>query len=525
MKSAVVVMLFLTCSSLCITNNLVAETIAAFEGGADTPLTLETIGGLPGPKIVAAGGNPGGMLVLTEAINGQHNWATFDGSDPGRHSLSTFSFQFTMAPTSALSADGFSFSYADTAIFGTSGLIGEPPFTAEDPAATGILGIGFDTWNNTTFDFDDPSLPGGSNYHEVSIFYNGALVSRIDDTRLLPVPLTLDDGQWHQVNGSVNFADGAVNLAVDGSPIFNQLAIPGLVPFESRIMFAGRTGNVNQLTAIDNVRVQFVTCDLSGDGVCNVADINALGGLGDFTSGLSRFREIATSSTLEVGEVDSFAVDALASTPFRTWIEPVTQGLDDVRLGWFEDGVLVDSIRLQDDEIFDDEIALTGFAGVDNQIEIKLTAGPDADFNGFILQGRGEQPHRMTGDYELFVELDRAAFDLDHNGTIDLQDLDVWLAQAAIANGFSNPYPQGDSNLDGTVNLADFNQLKQSFGQESDWAGGDFNLDGVSDLADFNILKVNFGSSAAGVPEPTTLLLLALGFTSISLFRQRRLRL
>jgi hypothetical protein len=51
-----------------------------------------------------------------------------------------------------------------------------------------------------------------------------------------------------------------------------------------------------------------------------------------------------------------------------------------------------------------------------------------------------------------------------------------------------------DANLDGSVNLADFNRLASNFGQSSrPFALGDFNYDAQADLADFNILASNFG--------------------------------
>ena len=77
----------------------------------------------------------------------------------------------------------------------------------------------------------------------------------------------------------------------------------------------------------------------------------------------------------------------------------------------------------------------------------------------------------------------------------------------------------GDANLDGLVNLADFNRLASNFGSTSAvWSQGDFTYDGTVNLADFNRLASNFGLSAAGtevtpedwaalasaVPEPGT---------------------
>ena len=80
----------------------------------------------------------------------------------------------------------------------------------------------------------------------------------------------------------------------------------------------------------------------------------------------------------------------------------------------------------------------------------------------------------------------------------------------------------GDANLDGTVNLQDFNRLAANFGSTNGfWHQGDFNYDGQVNLQDFNRLAANFGQSAAGptvtpddwaalaaaVPEPSCALL------------------
>ena len=49
-----------------------------------------------------------------------------------------------------------------------------------------------------------------------------------------------------------------MDLNVDGKPVITDLAIPGLVPFESRIMFAARTGGENELAGIDNLNVGYI---------------------------------------------------------------------------------------------------------------------------------------------------------------------------------------------------------------------------------------------------------------------------
>jgi hypothetical protein len=54
----------------------------------------------------------------------------------------------------------------------------------------------------------------------------------------------------------------------------------------------------------------------------------------------------------------------------------------------------------------------------------------------------------------------------------------------------------GDANLDGSVNLSDFNRLASSFGLSGrNWSQGDFDFDGDVDLSDFNRLASDFGLS------------------------------
>ena len=57
---------------------------------------------------------------------------------------------------------------------------------------------------------------------------------------------------------------------------------------------------------------------------------------------------------------------------------------------------------------------------------------------------------------------------------------------------------QGDANLDGTVNSADFALLASHYGQTtSSWASGDFNYDNTSNALDFNAVAANYGASPA----------------------------
>jgi hypothetical protein len=97
----------------------------------------------------------------------------------------------------------------------------------------------------------------------------------------------------------------------------------------------------------------------------------------------------------------------------------------------------------------------------------------------------------------------------------------------------------GDANLDGTVNLNDFNRLAANFGSTSaTWFSGDFNYDAQVNLADFNLLAANFGLSASGpsmtpqdwsvlaaaVPEPAGGLAVLSASAFLSLLSRRRWR-
>ena len=63
----------------------------------------------------------------------------------------------------------------------------------------------------------------------------------------------------------------------------------------------------------------------------------------------------------------------------------------------------------------------------------------------------------------------------------------------------------GDANLDGSVDVGDFNIWNENtFTTTAAWCSADFNADGFTDTTDFNLWNENKfqSSSPAAVPEP-----------------------
>ena len=117
-------------------------------------------------------------------------------------------------------------------------------------------------------------------------------------------------------------------------------------------------------------------------------------------------------------------------------------------------------------------------------------------------------------------------FDLTGDGFVDTADRDQWLADAGAMNLASgNSYLLGDANLDGSVDVSDFNIWNNNkFTAVAAWSSGDFNSDGSIDVSDFNIWNTNKFNSADGslvVPEPSAYAMLVLGLL-IAVFDRRR---
>ena len=128
---------------------------------------------------------------------------------------------------------------------------------------------------------------------------------------------------------------------------------------------------------------------------------------------------------------------------------------------------------------------------------------------------------------EIVSGQDNNDFDLTGDAVVDSADLHAWLTEAGYAELPSrNAYLPGDANLDGVVDVADFNIWNgHKFAAAGAWCSGDFNADGVVDASDFNIWNGSKFQSAdsIAVPEPAGWIFLVLGVAGLPLgtFRQR----
>ena len=229
----------------------------------------------PGPALINAAGLHNQVMRLLSSVNAQANSIAFDrtvtGAQPGIRA--SFDMRFL---NSIGGADGTAFALLNTANYGTSGAgPNSPPW--EEPNLAGSFAVGFDVY---------PSL------HEVSLHWNGAAIvaSQAYDYR---------DQGWQKVNVDIQYVAGGANVSVDiaGTSVFSNYYIPGMVPYESRALFGGRTGGANTTFDVDNIDVRMGT-PLPGLGNLTMAPGTQLilGG-----GGAARFTSVAAGDGARIG--------------------------------------------------------------------------------------------------------------------------------------------------------------------------------------------------------------------------------
>ena len=133
---------------------------------------------------------------------------------------------------------------------------------------------------------------------------------------------------------------------------------------------------------------------------------------------------------------------------------------------------------------------------------------------------------------EIVAGTDTPEFDLNGDGVVTAADItdetSGWLTQGGAANADvtgGNPFLNGDANLDGFVDVTDFNIWNMNkFNNTGLWSQADFSADGASDVTDFNIWNMNkfTSSQPAAVPEPAGLMAILVGLACIFIGKRRR---
>ncbi len=175
---------------------------------------------------------------------------------------------------------------------------------------------------------------------------------------------------------------------------------------------------------------------------------------------------------------------------------------------------VVETQSSMSDNIFGDLLALRDvdfyFAYVDFTNPFRLSS-LGCDFDGDGSCGLSDIDQLIAA---IAAGTNDAQFDLTGDGLVDTADRDAWLADAGEVNlGAGQAYIVGDANLDGFVDVSDFNIWNNNkFTNTAKWSQADFNADGVTDVPDFNLWNnTKFTSSGtAAVPEPGSLSLVLL---------------
>lgn len=185
---------------------------------------------------------------------------------------------------------------------------------------------------------------------------------------------------------------------------------------------------------------------------------------------------------------------------------------------------------------------LDPFDGENNTADNRVVLGGLVKTNG-SLPDQPESGNLNIQTVQLVLNSD-FSLDLDESATANIQ-----LGQPAPGQGTSflfqnmsselllpvhdvqwqssgGPLVEGDINLDGSVDLADFAIIRDNQGTGASFEEGDINFDGSVDLRDFLMWRRLFeaapGAAEAAVPEPSTLMLAALAVLGMLMIRRWR---
>ena len=229
---------------------------------------------------------------------------------------------------------------------------------------------------------------------------------------------------------------------------------------------------------------------------------------------ITRAGQVAVSGKLRFGPLSSLsavpgsAIHMTGADFENTSTDPLAlAGLGSLEL-IFEGGAeAIDAL-----EAAGEDMGAVAAGWTDNFALAALTLG-GADAGRIRLVDNSDNQPVWEGAEAVYVD----GLALHAGATIDLNGLKLYY----LNDGPPKQFFRGDVNLDGSVDGGDYSLWADHYllGGMS-WGDGDLNGDGVVDGGDYTLWADNYGSATAAViPEPVTLSLLAIG--AVAMIRRR----
>jgi hypothetical protein len=208
------------------------------------------------------------------------NMIAFDLTAPGPTAHVVGDFDFRIGGQPGTHADGMGLALLPTSVWTATGI---GPGITEEGSATidGSIGFGLDTYNNGPYDVGNPALPNPNDGDEISVNFASATAPRSNFLYSVDLySLTNNGYNLHQdiiddvatpfdhchFTVDIGGAGAMVSVSITsrqqdstgGQPFtaFTAL-VPGVVPYEMRVGFGGRTGGASDGHDIANINITF----------------------------------------------------------------------------------------------------------------------------------------------------------------------------------------------------------------------------------------------------------------------------
>jgi hypothetical protein len=420
------------------------------------------------------------FLRLTDSGRNQVNSIAFDLAAQGGYRRIVADFDFRLIPEFFRNrSDGFSFALLNTAVFGSQG---PPPlFFSEEPSLSHSFGIGFDIYANRGSWFL-PEFPDPMHYfndpdnNHLSLHFNGRMVKAFS---LDPAIFDLANGRFNHARLELVGQNEGTFVTLDLTSFSGEtiapiagFLIPGMQPYEGRVLFSARLGNAGADQDLDNVRVEFYDPVPATEPPPDPPSP-------EITIGST----LAGPDTLIPGRIVEIPVrldfsgtgDRLgAFSAFAVW-DGSLLSLVGVTAGTFSDTVFANDNPWHNDQ-GQEFINFDGFnpAGAEDQVELarlvfRVVGTPGAtgrltvDFPELISTEatafRDLSPHVAAATKDLAIMTSSLRGDVDNDGQVTLRDAQLVAAFAVREFAYLPPDMQiglsGDVDEDGVVAIRD----------------------------------------------------------------------